>query len=408
MKILVAHNFYQQRGGEDSVMEAEKSLLLSAGHQVVEFFRHNDEIRTYTLPRKIRLASGTLWSSGTYRSLRSVLLAEKPDIAHFYNTFPLISPSAYHACRDEGVPVVQAIQNFRLFCPGGNFFRNERACEDCVEHSLFRGIFHGCYRDSRLQTAVVAGMLALHRRMKTWSEFVDALVVCTEFARNKFVSQNIPASKVFVKPNFVFEDPGPRSAGGGMPLVAGRLSPEKGTRILPDVWARLRSKVPLRIVGDGPLREEIESAFARSNGHRVVFEGWLPRDKAIEALKEASFLVFPSQCYEAFPVSIAEAYACGLPVIAFRLGAMAEIVRDGVTGLLAEPGNAADLAAKVEWAWNHPEELVRMGRAARAEYEAKYQPAANYEMLMDIYRSALARRAHEAVVRVAPAAAREN
>jgi len=390
MKILIVHNFYQRRGGEDSVMESERSLLLSAGHEVIEYFRHNDEIRTYSLPQKMRLAAGTIWASDGYRKLRHILRAERPDIAHFYNTFPLISPAAFHACLDEGVPVVQAVQNYRLFCPEGNFFRNGRVCEECVETSLFRGVWHGCYHHSRLQTAVVAGMLAVHRGMNTWMERANAFIVCTQFAREKFLSQGFPAGKVFVKPNFVFADPGPRSVPGEAPLIVGRLSPEKGVRIAPSAWAHLANGVPLRVVGDGPLRAELESEFARSKRHKVVFEGWLPREKSIEAIKAANFLVFPSLCYEAFPVAIAEAYACGVAVIASRLGSMAEIVQDGVTGLHFEPGDAADLARKVEWAWNHPEETARMGRAARAEYEAKYTPEVNYKLLMDIYSRAIA------------------
>jgi glycosyltransferase involved in cell wall biosynthesis len=391
MKILIVHNAYQQRGGEDSVMEAEKKLLLSAGHEIIEHFRHNDEIRDYSFTQKIRLAASTVWASDTYHFFRRFLRAERPDIAHFYNTLPLISPSAYHACREEGVPVVQAIQNYRLFCPGGNFFREERACEDCVEHSLLRGVLHGCYRNSRPQTAVVASMLAIHRGINTWVECVDAFVVCTQFAREKFISQGLPANKVFLKPNFVFADPGSRSVPGAIPLVVGRLSPEKGMRLLPAAWARLGRGMPLRIVGDGPLREEIRSAFARSNGSGVVFTGWLPREKTIEALRNARFLIFPSQCYEAFPVAIAEAYSCGVPVIACRLGAMAEIVRDQVTGLHFNPGSAEHLADRIEWAMNHPAAIEEMGRAARAEYESKYTFEENCRQIMQIYAATISR-----------------
>jgi len=389
MKVLVAHNFYQQRGGEDSVMQAEKRLLLSASHQVVEYSRHNDEIRDYSFLRKIGLASDTLWSFDTYQSLRCILQREKPDVVHFHNIFPLISPSAYYACKNAGVAVIQAVQNFRLLCPAANLFREGRVCEECVQHSLIHGVLHGCYHDSRLQTAVVAGMLLVHRKMNTWSERVDALIVCTEFARNKLVSQGFPEKKIFVKPSFVFPDPGPRTGQGETPLVVGRLSLEKGPLFLRDAWARLGTNIPLHIVGDGPLRQELQSAFARRNGHKIVFHGWLTREKTIEAIKRAKFLVFPSLCYEAFPNSIAEAYACGVPVIAPRLGAMGEIVQNGVTGLHFEAGDPEDLAAKVEWAWTHSSHMENMGRAARAEFEAKYHAAKNYEMLMEIYRRAI-------------------
>jgi glycosyltransferase involved in cell wall biosynthesis len=385
MKILVAHNFYQQRGGEDAVMEAEICLLRSAGHQVLEYFRHNDEFRNPSLVRIASLGPRALWATDTHRAFRDLLRREKPQIAHFHNTLPLISPSAYYACQDARVCVVQAVQNYRLLCPGGNLYRDGQVCEECVEHTLLRGVLHGCYRASRLQTAVVAGMLSLHRTLGTWLEKVDALVVCTVFARDKFISQGYPAEKIFLKPNFVFPDPGRRNGRGDIPLVVGRLSPEKGMRLLPKAWAILGTEMPLSIAGDGPLRGELQSECNRLRLNNVRFLGWLDRQDILEALRGARFLVFPSECYEGFPVTIAEAYACGVPVIAPRLGAMSEIVRNGLTGLHFVPGSAEDLAAKVEWAWSHPEEMGEMGKAARAEYEDKYTADRNYRILMEIY-----------------------
>jgi len=146
-------------------------------------------------------------------------------------------------------------------------------------------------------------------------------------------------------------------------------------------------------------------AFARRNGHKIVFHGWLTREKTIEAIKRAKFLVFPSLCYEAFPVSIAEAYACGVPVIAPRLGAMGEIVQNGVTGLHFEAGDPEDLASKVEWAWTHPSDMEEMGCTARSEFEKKYQASKNYEMLMEIYHKAMS--AENTIVPFTPFAARQ-
>jgi len=100
-------------------------------------------------------------------------------------------------------------------------------------------------------------------------------------------------------------------------------------------------------------------------------------------------LIFPSRWYEGFPMTIAEAYACGTPVIASRLGAMAEIIDDGRTGLHFTPGDADDLARKVEWAWTHPNEMRDMGRNARSEYETKYTAERNYTMLVDVYQQAI-------------------
>jgi len=193
-----------------------------------------------------------------------------------------------------------------------------------------------------------------------------------------------------VKPNFVADDLAEAKQAGKYALFVGRLSEEKGPQLLPEAWRRLQSKIPLRIAGSGPLQETLSREVARCSLDQIELTGPRSSEENRVLMNSARFLVFPSVWYEGFPMTIAEAFASGLPVVASRLGSMAEIVQDGVTGLQFEPGNAADLAAKVQWAWDHPEEVARMGRAARAEYEAKYRPSANYDMLMDIYRQAIA------------------
>ncbi|RMD58704.1 glycosyltransferase family 1 protein, partial [Candidatus Parcubacteria bacterium] len=222
----------------------------------------------------------------------------------------------------------------------------------------------------------------------TWTEQVDCYIALTEFARRKFIEGGLPAEKVAVKPNFVYPDPGEGRHEGDYALFVGRLSPEKGVRTILQAW-RLLEGVPLKVVGDGPLRAGIEAFVRREGLEQVEVLGRRPREEVFRLMREARVLVFPSECYENFPMAVAEAFACGLPVIASRLGAMAEIVEDRRTGLLFEPGVPEDLAVKVEWAWNHPKEMAEMGREARREYQEKYTAEQNYEMLMQIYRSIL-------------------
>lgn len=392
LKILSVHNSYQHYGGEDGALEAETLLLQSKGHEVVRYCRQNSDIADYSTVKLAGLAQRAIWATDTYRDLVRLALHEKPDVAHFHNILPLISPSAYYACKKTGIPVIQAIENYRLLCPGGNLYRDGQVCRECIDHSLLRGIQHGCYRDSRLQTAVVASMLALHRRLGTWTKMVDVYLVCTGFARNMLVSHGFPPEKVMIKPNFLFDDPGPRSESGYNPLVIARLSPEKGVRLLPKAWSYLDESVPLTIAGDGPLRAEIESEFARREIRTVRMVGWLPRSDALRALRSAPFLVFPSECYEGFPLAIAEAYACGVPVIAPGHGSAGELVIDGKIGLHFKPGDARDLAAKVQWAWAHPSEMAQMGHAARLEYENRYTSERNYKILLAAYERVVARR----------------
>lgn len=396
MKIVVVHNTYQQPGGEDIAFQSERNLLRDAGHQVVEYGRSNFEVERYSgFIGQIALAKHTIWASDTRREFRELLAAEKPDIVHVHNTFMMISPSIYWACRDMQVPVVQTLHNFRLLCPGAIFLRENKVCEECVEHSLWRSVRHGCYRGSRSATAVVAGMLKAHRLSGTWSHVVNHYITTTEFSRSKFIAGGLPAERISVKPNFVYPDPGPRTRTGEYALFVGRLSPEKGLHTLLAAWERLTSPILLHIVGDGPLRAELEQQAQQRGLSSVYFRGQLTREETLAAMRGARFLVFPSECYEGFPMAIAEAFASATPVLCSRMGAMKELVDDGRTGLHFTHASPTDLAAQVTSAWTQADHLAAMGREARREYEAKFSPERNLAILLEIYQRLLRRRGAE-------------
>jgi glycosyltransferase involved in cell wall biosynthesis len=322
--------------------------------------------------------------------LKNLLLQKKPDIVHFHNTLPLISPAAYWACSDADVPVIQTLHNYRLLCPGAQFLRNGQICEICLGHALpWPGVIHACYRDSRPATAAVAAMLSIHRGLGTWQGKVNLYIALSEFARRKFIQGGLCGDHIVVKPNFIHPDPGKKAVEGKYALFVGRLSPEKGLPILIKAWAQSRRQIPLRIVGDGPLRDGIEREAKRNGLADIFFMGRLSSHETLEQMLGARFLVVPSVWYEGFPRTIAEAFACGVPVLCSRLGSLQEIVQDGRTGLHFNPGDSEDLAGKVEWAWTHTTEMKEMGCAARAEYEAKYTPEQNYKILMEIYQRAI-------------------
>lgn len=378
MRILVAHNSYMQRGGEDAVVEAEVALLRHHGHQVTLLERDNHEIGNIGTGR---LALDTLWSNDTVRRCRIAITDFRPDVIHIHNTFPLISPSIYWAA--AGVPVVQTLHNFRLLCPQAMLLRDGRVCEDCVGHLPWRAAVHGCYRGSRAQSALLGGMLATHRALGTWSGKIARYIALNEFCRAKFIAGGLPAERIAVKPNFADVPTAPAGPDGERRggLFVGRLSPEKGVALLLDAMD-LVPGADIRIAGDGPLRGLVA---ARQEPRRL---GALAAGAVLDHMGRAAYLVMPSLWYENAPRTLIEAFACGLPVIASRLGALAELIDDGRTGLLFEPGNAADLADRIRWTESNPAELRRMGAAARAEYEARYTPQANYLRLAEIYREA--------------------
>ena len=348
MKIALVHNEYQQPGGEDVVFEQEKRILERGGHEVVTYRRSNHEIAELSAIGRRTLVIRTVWASDTHHDFGALLDREKPDVVHVHNTFVMISPSIYSACRKRGIPVVQTLHNFRLLCPGAQFLRDGKICEDCVDHSLVRSVWHGCYRDSRPATASVALMLAWHRREGTWDELVDRYIALTDFARNKFIASGFAPGKIVVKPNFVDPDPGAKL--GTSALYIGRLSKEKGLHTLLDAWKRLPKSCSLDIVGEGPQKKELEEEAQRCGLAAIQFRGQLSHTESLAAMKSARCLILPSEWYEGFPMTIAESFACGTPIICSKLGAMEEIVDDSRTGLHFTPGDFEDLARKVEWA----------------------------------------------------------
>jgi glycosyltransferase involved in cell wall biosynthesis len=388
MKILLCHNYYRQPGGEDTEYSAEKALLTSFGHQVLEYVRRNNEISLDGFLAKLSLGLRSIWASDSVGEIRAVLWREKPDVVHFHNTFPLISPGAYYACYEAGVPVVQTLQNYRLLCPAATLHRSGAICEECLEHGLLQGVKHGCYCGSRSTTAMVGLMLAFHRWMNTWTEMVNRYIAPTEFVRRKFVQGGIPAHKISVKPNLVYPDPGVRTDKGEYALFVGRLVPEKGVDTLLEAWKLIENAVPLRIAGDGPMRAALEAQKENAGLGNVLFEGQLSREKLRAVMKRAALLIFPSEWYEPFGLAIAEAFACGVPVIVSRLDPLLETVEEGKTGLCFTARKAIELAAKVDWAWTHSNEMEEMGRAARTRYQTEHSAERNYMELMHIYHEA--------------------
>jgi glycosyltransferase involved in cell wall biosynthesis len=388
MKILLVHNSYREPGGEDVVFEEEAQLLERAGHTVIQYKRSNQELDGWGGFKNATVVVRMPWAPDARRDIADLLRIEKPDLAHIHNTFLMISPSIYWACRAAAVPVVQTLHNFRLLCPAATFFRDGRVCEECEEQSLWSGVRHACYHESRATTAAVALMLSLHRWIDTSATMVDRYIALSNFALQKFAAGGLPETKLSVKPNFIGEDPGERVEDGDFALFVGRLGENKGVKALILAWERLANPVPLLVLGDGPLRAGLEIEASRHSGSRITFAGQVARTNVIGAMRRARFLVCPSECYENFPMSFIEAFACGVPVICSRLGAMKEIVVDGQTGLHFTAGDPDDLAKIIDWAWTNPHEMVRMGRNARREYETKYTAQRNYEMLMEIYRRA--------------------
>jgi glycosyltransferase involved in cell wall biosynthesis len=386
MKILTIHNRYKYRGGEDESREAEDTLLAAKGNEIRQILFDNAQINARNA---LKVGLQATWSHQSYVRVRDYIKHWRPDILDVHNFFPLASPSVYYAARRLGVPVVQTLHNYRILCPGANFYRNGAVCEDCTGRLFpWPGIVHQCYRGSALQTSAVALMTASHRLMRTWDRTVSFFFVLSEFAKRKFVENGIAESKIVVKPNFVV-DPGQTGGGGDEFLYAGRLSPEKGIRTLLRGIAGTRSpNARFRIVGDGPLEPEVrEAAFKDA---RITYDGRLPLARVMDLMAGSRAVIVPSECYETFGRAAAEAFAAGTPVICSDTGAVAEIVDDGLTGFHFRSGDGADLGRIIDQICADPDVPASMRKLARATYEARYTAERGYTLIMGAYERAIA------------------
>ena len=384
MKLLLCHNYYQQAGGEDQVFADETQLLESRGHEVIRYSVHNDAIDDMS---RWNVALRTLWNQNSYREIRGLIRRERPDLVHFTNTFPLISPAAYYAAQREAVPVVQTLHNYRLLCSDGNLFRNQRPCEDCLGRSVpWPAVLHSCYRSSRLATGVVATMTVMHRLLRTWQNSVDRYIALSHFSATKFVAGGLPAEKIAVKPNFIAPDPGPRNGVGKYAIFVGRFALGKGLDTLLEAWEQLSDVMPLKILGTGPLDPMVRERAAQNRAIEIL--GSQPTDEVIRYVGDATCLVLPSGLYENCPKTMLEAFAVGTPVVASRVGALEEMVDHEKTGLLFEPQNGRDLAAQIKRLARDASLREGMRTAARRQYEDLYTEETNYRQLMDIYRQA--------------------
>ena len=378
MRIAQIHNTYQIAGGEDRVVELEHDMLTRHGHAVETFQVTNDTITG--LAAKAGAMLSARYNQASRAALLTWLKQQRPDVVHVHNFFPLLSPSIYDACADAGVPVVQTLHNFRTFCAGGFMLRNGRLCDKCLDGSRYWGIVHRCYRDSLPGSVGVAAMIREYHRAP---ERVHRYVALNSYAQRTFARSGLPPRRIVVKPNFV-RDPGKpdgRVRDGG--LFVGRLSEDKGVLGLVRAWRGVPGR--LRIGGTGPL----EAAVRKEAPPQTEMLGWLEADGVREAMQTSAFLLVPSLSTEQFPMAIVVAFSCGLPVIASRTDALSEIVVEGKTGLLCAPGDVDDLRRKIEWAIAHPDEIARMGTAARERYETLYSETVNYRTIMDIYAQAV-------------------
>lgn len=383
MRILLCHNFYQKSGGEDEVFKNESELLKINGNEVLIYKTYNKD---FDKLNKYQAFIKTIFNFQTYHDISNICKEKKPDVVHFHNTFPLMSPSVYYAASKCNVPVVQTIHNYRLLCLNAYLFRNGSVCEKCVNLKFkWPGIFYKCYRNSRTASFVVAFMLLIHKVLGTWKR-IDCFIALSDFQKRKLIQASVAKEKIVTKSNHTYEFPKQKENSERYILYAGRLSTEKGIEILLEAF-NLLENVILNIAGSGIPKADLIRYIDIGKRKNVNFLGQIENEKIQKLINRSFIIIYPSLLFETFGLTIIEAFSNGIPVIASNHGSMAELVHNGKTGILFEPGNSLDLANKIKWAYENPERIYEMGKNAHEDYLKKYTEEISYQNLLNIYNS---------------------
>jgi glycosyltransferase involved in cell wall biosynthesis len=391
VRILILHNRYRQPGGEDVLVQAQAALLKERGHEVRVFEKDNKIIDSYGLFRKALLFFNTAENTSAEHDVARIVAEFKPDVAHVHNTLPLLSPSVYRPLKKAGVKVIQHLHNYRLVCPAGTLYRDGKHCQLCVDGSLKNAVEHRCWNHSKLATLAVTRMLDRHRRAKTWHRLVDLFVASNHTMSTVLVEKGIlPADKIIVQGNFSNTPLPEQNSDLGFFVFIGRLTPEKGLATLLKSVESFPENT-LRIIGDAPSETpaslNLETPFsATQHAKPYSFLGRKPIPETLKILSQSRALVVPSEWQEPFGLSILDAMAMAKPVIASRVAGPAEIIQEGVTGLLFEPGNVKELEACLRRLHDDPQLAHSLGQAGRQRYEKEYSAEAGYQNLLANYK----------------------
>lgn len=394
MKILAIHNFHRKgsASGDDQVFKSETALLESHGNQVIKYTVSNDEFDNAGLIGKLSATFGMLWSSKNYRAVRQMIEKEKPDIVHIHTFFPLLSPSILYAAKRSGVKVVATLHDTRFVCPCSTSLRGTELCNECGDGKYFRMCKYGCFKNSRLQSFIVAGIFTYHRIRKSFYKQIDRYICLNENQIRLLTNIGFDKNKIIKKYNFVPDAEANLKVVKveGLPeryvVFYGRIGEEKGIRILMKIWDEI-SDIPIVVMGGGPLENEFKQ-WAKQHDN-VYFLGYTQHDKCLSIVKGGEFVVFPSIWYEGCSMVEIETESLGKGLIATDLGFSVEAIEDGVNGYKVALGDIIDFGKKIKGLWNNPQKCMCIGVNARKDYENKYMPEDNYQQLINIYRDTL-------------------
>jgi glycosyltransferase involved in cell wall biosynthesis len=405
MKVLIAHNWYFEGGGADRVFFDTKRILEKNGHIVIPFSmkderNYDSEFKDYFVDKidysdikpnfkNLKTALKMIYSIEAKNKIELLIRKTKPDIAHLHNIYGRLTPSILYALRKYNIPIVMTLHDYKLLCPSYHMSFNGKTCEDCKGGKFYRAVIKRCHKNSYLASAVYTVESYIYSVLKTYEKCVDIFIAPSQFIRNKFIEFGFPEDKIEFVPNFVdikFNIQFNRSK--DYFLYSGKLLKVKGIFTLLKAVKGI-DKAMLYIAGDGELREEVKNYIKENKLDNVKLLDQLSRDELFKILADALFVVLPSECYENAPLAVLEAFALGKPVIGAKIGGIPEMVIDGETGFLFNPGDHNDLREKIIFFLNNPHKVSDLGKKARKKLEMEYNAEVHYQKLMEIYQRIL-------------------
>jgi len=382
MKVLLVHNRYRHAGGEERHVDLLETSLTAHGISV-ERFERDSTLLELSRAARLRVAATLTYSRGAEHEFARFLASSRPDVVHVHNIWPLLTPAVLRAASRSGSAVVMTMHNYRFACPAGTLLRGGKVHEDCIDGSSLRCGLRNA-RGRRGESLAYGIAIELQRRLRLLERWVDRFVAPSEFLRRMMVRAGLRGDRIsVVRYGVPVDGEQPPAAGGGF-LYAGRLSPEKGVEVLLAA-AQLAPELPLAVAGSGPLEARLRAEAPPS----LAVLGSLARRELAVLQRRCLMAVQPSICYEVSPLATMEALACGRGVIASRIGGLPELVEDGVTGLLVEPGDPVALAEAMKTVWSEPARARELGANGRRRAEQEFALGGQTDRLVGVYEDAL-------------------
>jgi glycosyltransferase involved in cell wall biosynthesis len=394
-KILLANKFFYLNGGSERVFFQERVFLKKKGFPVVDFSMQDHrnlespfsdyfiEPVNYHLQSDIRArmrqAMSFVRSSDALDRLEELVQREKPDIAHLHNIYHQITPSIIPFLKKKGIKIILTLHDYKLICPSYLMINKGRTCDECLGNRFHRTLTSGC------QHSLVNGFLltteAYYHLIKRSYDAVDLFVSPSRFLAELIGRYRISPRRITILRNGIdTESYKPTYSDKGYILYFGRLSKEKGIKTLLRAHDKICDKVPLKVIGNGPMLSDLKIK------HPIAqFLGFKTGNELLHLINEASFVVVPSEWYENCSMVILEAMALGKPVIASNIGGIPEQIDDGITGFLFEMGNVKELAEKIIKLLSDKYLRICMGKEARVKLKKEFSLEKHCNDLLTIY-----------------------